>query len=114
MGCGGSTLAASDSAAKDAASLSSNTGVDIFTEDIKSQVTTNGSHAKPLAAAKKGALQHISPQQEEQKHHIQQEEHLGHTVAVSRCPMAHGSVGAGPFPGYVHGGHPAICKEGCK
>ena len=28
------------------------------------------------------------------------------------CPLGHGSVGVGPFPGYVHGTHPAVCPEG--
>jgi hypothetical protein len=35
-------------------------------------------------------------------------------VQVNRCPFGHGSVGAGPFPGYVHGANTVICKEGCK
>lgn len=35
-------------------------------------------------------------------------------ITVSKCPLMHGSVGAGPFPGYVHGKHPAICKYGCE
>jgi nitric oxide synthase oxygenase domain/subunit/sulfite reductase alpha subunit-like flavoprotein len=30
-----------------------------------------------------------------------------------RCPFAHGTVGVGPYPGYVHGAHPAICPAGC-
>ncbi len=46
--------------------------------------------------------------------HIAEEVHNGQTVLVSRCPFAHGSVGTGPFPGYVHGTHPAVCEEGCR
>ncbi|KAG2450637.1 hypothetical protein HYH02_004477 [Chlamydomonas schloesseri] len=32
---------------------------------------------------------------------------------VNSCPFGHGSVGAGPFPGYVHGRHTEICPAGC-
>ena len=28
--------------------------------------------------------------------------------------MAAGTVYADPYPGYVHGSNPAICKHGCK
>jgi hypothetical protein len=51
---------------------------------------------------------------QEHGRHIKLESHCGETVQVNRCPFGHGSVGAGPFPGYVHGANPAICKEGCK
>ncbi|KXZ51519.1 hypothetical protein GPECTOR_12g482 [Gonium pectorale] len=34
-------------------------------------------------------------------------------ASVSRCPFGHGSVGAGPFPGYVHGKDSKICPAGC-
>jgi hypothetical protein len=45
---------------------------------------------------------------------FQQEEiHFGQRVQVNRCPFNHGSVGTGPFPGYVHGARPAICSNGC-
>jgi hypothetical protein len=30
-----------------------------------------------------------------------------------RCPFLHGTVRADPYPGYVQGRHPAICKYGC-
>eukprot|EP00775_Hariotina_reticulata_P010070 gene10070-10225_t len=43
----------------------------------------------------------------------QDEVHAGEHVKVNRCPFNHGSVGTGPFPGYVHGAHPAICSNGC-
>lgn len=43
----------------------------------------------------------------------QDEIHAGEHVKVNRCPFNHGSVGTGPFPGYVHGAHPAICSNGC-
>ncbi|KAG2495440.1 hypothetical protein HYH03_006386 [Edaphochlamys debaryana] len=33
---------------------------------------------------------------------------------VIACPFGHGSVGTGPFPGYVHGKHPEICPNGCR
>ncbi|KAL4440247.1 hypothetical protein ABPG75_003248 [Micractinium tetrahymenae] len=39
---------------------------------------------------------------------------LGEPLRISKCPLGHGSVGAGPFPGYVHGAHPTICKHGCR
>ena len=29
------------------------------------------------------------------------------------CPLLHGSVSAGPFPGYVQGRLPQICKHAC-
>jgi len=29
------------------------------------------------------------------------------------CPLKHGTVYAGPYPGYVHGRCPAICRYGC-
>lgn len=34
---------------------------------------------------------------------------------VSACPggLLHGTVHAAPYPGYVHGNHPAICPHGC-
>ncbi|CAD7697898.1 unnamed protein product [Ostreobium quekettii] len=32
----------------------------------------------------------------------------------SRCPLGHGSVGVDPYPGYVHGRCPSICKYGCQ
>lgn len=38
----------------------------------------------------------------------------GVSIRRSTCPFMHGSVGAGPFPGYVHGNHPEICKHGCR
>lgn len=47
------------------------------------------------------------------KPHTVLEYHAGVAVCVNRCPFGHGSVGAGPYPGYVHGVHPTICKEGC-
>mmetsp|Transcript_15657 Transcript_15657/g.21485 ORF Transcript_15657/g.21485 Transcript_15657/m.21485 type:complete len:1231 (-) Transcript_15657:403-4095(-) len=31
----------------------------------------------------------------------------------SRCPFSHGTVYAGPYPGYVHGRNPAIDSSGC-
>jgi len=31
----------------------------------------------------------------------------------AKCPLAHGTVYADPYPGYVHGRHPGICKHGC-
>jgi hypothetical protein len=46
--------------------------------------------------------------------HTSTEQHAGVQVKISRCPFAHGSVGVGPFPGYVHGNKPAICKNGCR
>ena len=32
---------------------------------------------------------------------------------ASRCPFLHGTVDASPYPGYVHGAHPAICPAAC-
>jgi hypothetical protein len=46
--------------------------------------------------------------------HTRTEQHAGVEVKISRCPFMHGSVGVGPFPGYVHGNNPAICRNGCK
>ena len=46
--------------------------------------------------------------------HLHHEQHAGVEVRVNRCPFGHGSVGAGPFPGYVHGTHTSICSHGCK
>ncbi|CAJ1419388.1 unnamed protein product [Effrenium voratum] len=30
------------------------------------------------------------------------------------CPLKHGTVWANPYPGYVHGRRPAMCKHGCQ
>lgn len=45
--------------------------------------------------------------------HVQLQNHAGTTVKVNACPFGHGSVGGGPFPGYVHG-QAAVCAEGCR
>lgn len=45
---------------------------------------------------------------------VHEETYLGVNVEVNRCPFSHGSVGVGPFPGYIHGKHPEICAHGCR
>ena len=34
-------------------------------------------------------------------------------INQSRCPFAHGTVYAAPYPGYIHGKNPAIDCSGC-
>eukprot|EP01031_Cornospumella_fuschlensis_P036792 gene36792-44632_t len=30
------------------------------------------------------------------------------------CPFKHGTIYADPYPGYVQGKHPQVCKSGCQ
>ena len=42
-----------------------------------------------------------------------EKDHAQALSSLSRCPLAHGSVGVYPYPGYTQGRHPEICKYGC-
>lgn len=41
------------------------------------------------------------------------EDESSNVLPVSRCPFGHGTATVDPYPGYIHGKHPAVCPRGC-
>ena len=41
------------------------------------------------------------------------EDECSNVLPVSRCPFGHGTATVDPYPGYIHGKHPAVCPRGC-